>query len=144
VNPRGAERARAVALGADERPHQAVLGPGRELHGQLDAALDPLHQAQQLVRRAQPQVVAALAVGHRERVGQPHDAGRRAHGRLEHERARQVAALGRLRPDGAQRPVAGGGVEDAGEQGRAVEPRQAQPLDRTGPVDERRRVAVRE
>ena len=107
----GAERARAAVLEPDQRPDQPVLGARRELHDQLDVALDALDRAQQLVRRVEAEVVAALALGGRHRVDQPHRPGVRRERRLDRERAGEVAALGVERAGRPDRPVAGVGVE---------------------------------
>ena len=122
--------------------HEPVLGPRRELHRHLDAARDALHQAQHLVRRVAPQVVAALTVGEGHRVDQAHAAGGRGEGRLDDERAGQVAALGGGLVPRRDRPVAGVGVEDPREEGGRVVVGHAQPVDRTVEVDQRGRRAV--
>ena len=80
----------------------------------------------------------------RHRVRQAHDAGVGREGRLEHQRAGQVAAGARERLGRADRPVTGVGIQDPREQGRAVVVRQAEPVDRPVQVDVRRRVAVGE
>ena len=89
---------------------------------ELDRARDALDGAQQLVRRVEAEVVAALA--RRRTRARPAAAplprvGRER--RLEHERARQVAALAAELAGRPDRPVAGVGVEQAGEDRRAVE-----------------------
>ena len=137
-----AEGAPAVVLHAEQRPHQPVLGPRRELHLQLDAARHALDEAQHLVRRVAPEVVAALPGGEGHRVDQAHAAGRGGEGGLDDERARQVAALRGARPGRGDRPVPGVGIEDAGEDGRRVVVGHAQPVDRPVAVDQRGRRAV--
>ena len=141
---RAAEGATAFVGLAEERPHEAVLGPRRELHRQLDRAGDTLNLAQQLVRRVEAERMAALSLCERERVAQHHRAGPGRERRLEHEGVRQVAALDRVFADGRDRPVARVGIEDPAEDRRAVEARQAEPVDRAVRADERGRVAVGE
>ena len=78
------------------------------------------------------------------RVAQPDGSGLRREGRLDHERARDVAPLASklaCRPD---RPVAGVGVEEPAEHRFAVVARYAEPVDRAVEGDERGRVAVRD
>jgi hypothetical protein len=132
-----AESASTALLHAEERPHEPVLGPGSELHRELDAPVDPLDEAQHLVRRVAPEVVAALAGGEGHRVDEAHAAGRGGEGRLDHERAGQVAALGGAGADRRDRPVAGVGVEDPREERGRVVVGHAQPVDRAVEVDER-------
>jgi len=139
-----AERAPAAVLHPEERPHEPVLGPRRELHLKLDRPRDALDEAQDLVRRVAPEVVAALAGREGHGVDQAHAAGRGGEDRLDDERAGQVAALGGRRADGCDRPVAGVGVEDAGEDGRRVVMGHAQPVDRPVAVDQGGRRAVGE
>ena len=128
---RAAERAAAVLGLAEERPHEAVLGPRRELHDEVDRARDTLDRAQELVRRVEPEVVAALpsAKASASRRRTLPVVGRER--RLEDERVRQRSGARVVNVAGrADRPVPGVGVEDAREHGGAVEPRQAQPVDR--------------
>ncbi len=108
------------------------------VEAQLDAAHDAPRGAQQdvlgLAVRRRPAVGAgaALAVipgpdAHRV----PHDepAGARAPRRLEHQRARQVAASrGHLHPSRSEAEAAGSAVQDGGEDARAVRSREAHPL----------------
>ena len=79
-----------------QRVHEPVLGPRRQLQRELDAAVDALDAAQQLVRRAAGRARAALALLERQGVDQADAAGVGGEGGLEHERARQVATAHRV------------------------------------------------
>ena len=92
--PDAAKGPAAALLFPEERLDEPVLGPRRELELELYAAAHALHGAQQLVRRVEAEVVAALAVGERERVEQSHGARVRREGGLHDERAGQIAPLG--------------------------------------------------
>ena len=70
-------------------------GRAAQLHRQLHAARDALDGAQQLVGRVEAEVVAALAVREGHRVDQTHRARVGGEGGLDHQRAGQVAPLGR-------------------------------------------------
>ena len=117
-------------------------GLGASCSCELHLAHDPLDEAQDQVRRAQSELVMALAFGEHHRVGQLHPPGLRRKGRLDHERPREVAPLAAIRAARSDLPVPRLGVEDPGEHRRAVIARQAQPGDRPVAVDQRRRVAV--
>jgi hypothetical protein len=83
----------ATALGlAEERAREPVLGPRRQLDDQLDLVLDAFRPAEDLVRRVQLDVMAALPFGERHRVGQPHAAGRRRERGFDHQRPGPIAA----------------------------------------------------
>ncbi len=124
----------AVVQGPEQGMDQAVLGPGRELGHHLHRAVGALDAPEQGVGRVGAQVVAPLVGPHRQRVGHRHGAGRRPERGLEHQRAVQVSALGPVVVvGGADGPVAGVVVEQAGEDGRRVEARdRASPPSRPG------------
>src|SRR5205814_9175981 len=100
--------------------NETLLGPGRELEHELDLAGDALNMTQQLVRGIEAEVVVALPVGEDHCVPEANDALLRRERRLDHERARDVPALGREACRRGDRPVAGSGIEDAREDRRAV------------------------
>ena len=121
---------------------RAQLRSRCELHHQFDRAEDTLDLAQQLVGRVDAEVVAALTVGEGERVAKDHRSGVGRERRLEDERVRDVAALDGVVAGGRDRPVARIGIEYPREDGRTVEARQAEPVDRAVRAGERSRVAV--
>ena len=139
---RAAERAAAVLRLSEQWADEPVLGARCELHDEVDRARDAGDGAEQLARRVEAEVVTALSLGERERVEQPDRAALGRERRLQDERIRQVTALAGELAGGTDRPVAGVGVEEAGEDGRPVEPRQAEPVDRAVAADQRRGVAV--
>ena len=141
---RAAERPPSVFGATEQRPDQSVLRPRSELHHDLHPALDPLDQPQQLVRRADAQVVRALPLYEGHGVEQADRALPGGEGRLDDQRAREVAPRDLERRDGTDRPVAGVAIEQPGEHGRAVVARQAQPVDRAVLRRERGRVAIGE
>ena len=138
----GAERARAAVLEPDQRPDQPVLGPRREFHDHLHVALDALDGPQHLMRRIEAQVVAALALGGRHHIDQPHRPGVRREGGLDRQRPGDVAADGVERAGRTDRPVPGVRVQQPREDRRAVVARHAQPVDRARAVHQRGAVAV--
>ena len=72
---------------SEQRPHEPVLGPRA-------SSTEPRRStAQQLMRGVEPQVVAALPFGEGEGVAQPHDTAVGGEGRLQHERAGEIAPL---------------------------------------------------
>jgi len=81
----------AARLFDHPRDREPVLQPRRALEHDGDRALQRLGDAQQRVRRLAPDRVPARAGRERERVGHQQRAGRRAHRRLQHERAGPVA-----------------------------------------------------
>ena len=141
---RAAERAATIVSLTEQRAHQSVLGARCELHHDVDRARDADERSQQLARRFEAEVVTALSLREGERVEQPDRAGLGRERRVDDERAREIATFGCERARGSDRPVAGVGVEDAGEDGWAVEPWQAQPVDRPVIADERRGGAIGE
>jgi hypothetical protein len=84
------------------------------------------------------ELVSALAFGERHRIAQPDDACVGREDRLDHEGARDIAALDAELAGRADRPVPGVRVEDPREDRRAVVARQAEPVDRPVVGDERR------
>jgi hypothetical protein len=84
----------------------------------------------------------ALTLDEGHGVEQPDGAVRGGERGLDDQRPRQVAPRDLERREGTDRPVAGIGIEQPGEHGRAVVARQAQPVDRAVLRHERGRVAV--
>ena len=101
----------------DQRLHQPVLRPRRELHGHLDLATGALQRADEQAGRGGADRVRVVRAARGERVGDGRGARRRRPCRLEQHRLVDVAA-GRLgvRVDGAHRPVPGPRVEEPAEQ----------------------------
>ena len=89
-----------------------------------------------------PEIVPALALGEGHGVRQAHLARIGREDRLDHERAGQVAPLGRVVRGRANRPVARVRVQQPGEDRVAVVARQAEPVDGAVAVREGRGVAV--
>ncbi len=125
------------ADGGEARRGQAVLEARCELGDHAHLALEALDEADQHVRGAQADVVAADAGLQGEDVGDRHRALRRAPHRPHSQRLADVGALrrsglGRARLDGPQGPVPGPRVQQPTEDRRRVEPRVAPPVH--GPV----------
>ena len=139
---RSAERPAARLGRAEQRLDQPVLGPGRQLEAHLHLAENSLHQAQQQMRRAEAELVTALTLCERHRVGEPHAAGLGRERRLDHQRPGQVATLAAIRARRPDLPMPTVRIEDPREHRRAVVARQAQPANRPVAVDQRGRVAV--
>ena len=127
-----------------ERIDQSVLGAWGEHHIERDLALDDLDVTQHHAGSAQAEVVPILLGPERHSVGQPSHARGRAHGRLEHHRAVEVAAFALDLVEGGDRPIAGGSIEHTTEHRRRIEPREAQPVDRAVGGHECRGMAVGE
>ena len=104
-----------------------------------DLGFDAPHE---VLRSVEAEVVSALALRERHRVDQPSRARVGRERGLDDQRAGQVPALDGERRGGADRPVAGVGVEQSREDRVAVVAGQAEPVDRAGGVHERGRVAV--
>ena len=141
---RSAEGPSSVDGAAEERPDQTELGAGEQFHVERHRSRDPLDRPAELAGRVESDVVAALALGEHQGVTEADDAAVGLEGGLEHQRSIEVATLAREPAGRRDRPVAGVWVQDAGEHRRAVEARQAEPVDRTVACDERGRVAVRQ
>ncbi len=139
-----AERSTAVLGGAEQRPDQSVLGSRGELNVHLDAPGQPLHQTKQLVGWVDAEVMAALTIGGRQDVDEADASRLGGHARLDRQGSAEVLALRRERCRRSDRPVSRAGVEDAREDGRAVEPRQAEPVNRSAAAHQRGRGAIGE
>ena len=115
-----------LSLDASDDPQQHVLGP--------------------VVAGRAPISLGALVVAprtHHERVAHDEPPGARLPRRLEHVRARHVAASGGHEQFGrSESEGAGGTIQDRPEDARAVGPGHAQPLDAAARADERRDLAV--
>ena len=114
------------------------------LHLALDALDDAHEQMVGVVVGRRARVARAVLVvvpgADRERIDHAQPALRRHPGRLDHVRARDVAAPGRhVDAVGADAPAAGAAVEHRAEHRRRVEVRQAHPLDRAVGGDAARR-----
>jgi len=125
------ERTASAGLGAKQRAHQTVLAAGGQLERDLDPSGDTLDEAQQLVRRVEPERVAALTFSDGQRVD--HAQGRvvRDERRLDHKRPGKVAPPGREPRHGRERqcPAAGSsnrektpGLSKRGRQSQSIEP----------------------
>jgi hypothetical protein len=139
-----AQRDRPSLYSPQQRPAEAVFGARNELQLERDASAHSLDEPKHLVRCREPELVSALAAGEGEGVDYPCTTLARLEGRLEDERSRNVATARPPAAGGPKRPVAGVGIEDSSEHGRAVEAGEAEPVDRAVPPDERGRVAVGE
>ena len=128
----------------EERFDQPELWPWRVFHLELEPAVRASHHAKKRAGGTRPEVVALLVLveGH----GLHQESGSRlgSEGRLEHHRVSEVPASDIRLVRGGDRPVPGVFVENPREHRRLVEPREAEPLDRALPADERARVAVGE
>ena len=138
------EGAASLRRGAAERAHEPVLRTRVQLELHLDAAGDPLDEAEQLMRRVEAELMATLARREGHRVDHAHRPRGGSEDRLQDQGSGQVAALDLEVPARPQREVTGVGIEDRGEQRRAVEAGHAEPGDGPLAVDQGRRVAVGE
>ncbi len=117
-----------LALDAFDHPHEQVVG------------VEVRRRA--CVARA---VLVVVPFAHRQRVDDTDPALRRHPRRLDHVRARDVAAPGRdVEPVGTYPPASRAAIEQRAEHRRRVEVRHAHPLDRAVRGDQRPGVAVRE
>ena len=110
----------------------------------LDLAARARHLPQQEMGRVPAQVVAPVALAHGQRVDDDRRPGGRAVGRLQHHRAIHVATGDRAGARRPQRPVARLLAQQPSEDRRAVEAREAQPVDRAVPAHQRRAVPIRQ
>ncbi len=117
-----------------QRPDQAVLGPGHIFRLQLHPPRLSLHLAYQQAGRLRPEVVASLAATHRQRVDDPDRASSGGERGLQHHRVVEVATGSPELTDWTNRPVSRAVVKQPPEHRRAVEPRETQPLDRPLPA----------
>jgi hypothetical protein len=110
-------------------PAPGVVGP-RIVHDlQRHLAFGALDHAQDFVIRDQQPALVVLAA-HRHEIDEPHGTVVGAKRRLQHRRVAEVAARGSVPPGGSDsEPAAKGWIEQGGEQGRAVEPGPAKPVD---------------
>ncbi len=136
---RGQPTVDGVELGMD----QSVLGPRDVLQAQLDFSFDARRTPKQKMRCTLAELMAAVAVAHRQRVDDDDRARRRAGGRLQHHGAVQVTASHLRRARGPDRPVAGCVTEQATEDRGTVEAGEAQPVDRSVPAHQCRAVSIR-
>jgi hypothetical protein len=139
-----ARRDRPSLHSPQQRPAEAVFGARDKLQLERDASAQPLDEPKHLMRRREPELVSALAALEGKGVDYPCATLACLEGRLEDERSRNVATVRPPAAGGPERPVAGVGIEDSSEHGRAVEAGEAEPVDRAVPPDERGRVAVGE
>jgi len=124
-------RREPVRFRVERRCDQAVLGPRRVLHLDVDSAADTDHPTEDRAHASRAEGVPSFVAGDRQRVRQRHRAGRRDEGRLQKQGVVEVPAgdpLGTSRR--ADGPMPGAVVQDAAEHRRAVEAREAEPVDR--------------
>ena len=152
----GGARVGHVPAPVDERPlgrRAAVVEDRLADELDLDGALGALDRADQHVvavvvggrPRVRRDLVLVVARPHRQRVANHDPAPGRLPRRHQHVRARLVRPRGGMvDPERRQPEEAGLAVEQAAEDARRVEGRDAQPVDRPVRGDERARVAVRE
>ena len=117
---------RALQHGLDE----PVLEARRELDLELHLAGQPLDDPDQRVGVGRADVVAAGPEAQRQRVAQTHPATGGLEDGVQDEGVGPVAARRREPAGGADRPVAGIGIEQPGEAARRVEAPRTPPLDR--------------
>ncbi len=96
------------------------------------------------MRAIQAEIVDALTRGEGQSVDETNPSRGRGERRFEHEGPVQVPPLGAIVADRCDRPVSRVGIEQPGEDRRAVVARETEPIDGTGEVDETRPIAVRE
>ncbi len=144
--------ARAVVGPAHGQP--SVVRPRLALHPHRHAPVDAAQGTQEHVVRVgvgrwpavgERALVVVVPRADQQHVADDHPARARAPRRLEHHRARQVASAGRHGGvGGREREAARVAVEDRAEDRRAVEARQAHPLDGAARRDQRADLAVRQ
>ena len=122
---------------------QPVLGAGDILHGQLDFSVHARRPPEQKMRRTLAEAMPPVGVAHGQGVGDGDRTRRRAEGGLQHHGALEVAASHLCGGRGPDRPVASFVTEKATEDRRAVEAREAQPVDRPAPAHQRSAVPIR-
>ncbi len=135
-------RGDAAVDGVQERMDESVLGAGCILELELDVAVDARHPAHEHRGCAAAEFVAALIATHGQGVDERDRARRGPERGLQQHRLVDVAATDLGVTRGTDRPVAGALVEDATEHRRAVEAREAQPVDRAVLADQGGRLAI--
>ena len=123
---------------------QPVIGARDVLHGQVDPSLRTRGAPQENVRRSFAEFVSPVARTHGKCVGDRDRTGRCAQRGLQHHGAVQVAPAHFRRVGGPEEPVPGVLVEEATEGRGAVEPWEAEPVDRPIPTDQRSAVPIRQ
>ena len=142
-NPEDPDRQESVSAAAggqpagdllDDRVDQAELRARRVMNLDVYLPAGAGQPAQQRPGRPGPQAMASLVATQRQRVGQHRGASRRDERRLQHHGLVHVRAVSLELTSGTDREVTGAMVQDAGKHGPRVEPREAQPVHRTGPA----------
>ena len=139
-----AERAQAVGRAAQLGGHQPVLGPRHELDRQLHGPAENLDQADEDVRGAPADLVAASPALQHQSVGETGDGGGGPKGRPHDHRVLDVLAFDLERIAGPHGEMPGIVVEQPREDAARIEALRTPPVDRAVARDQSSRVAIAE